>query len=68
MSKVFKTLASISIWILFIYGAGSVVWSIVDLIVAPEEAYNFADAFWGVITILSLFLAVVAIKIRKSVD
>lgn len=68
MSKVFKTIASISIWILFVSGVVSIIWSFVDLIITPAEAYNFADVVWGSFAILSIFLGVVAIKIRKSID
>ncbi|MGZ5471423.1 MAG: hypothetical protein ACXWFB_07820 [Nitrososphaeraceae archaeon] len=68
MSRVFKVLASISIWALFISGLGGILWTTIEYAINPAEAYNFADVTWLTISTLSLFLGVVAIKIRKSLD
>ena len=68
MSKVFKVLTSISIWALFISGLGGIIWSSVEAAISPEEAYNFEAIAWFTVSIISLFLGVVAIKIRKSLD
>ena len=68
MSKVFKVLTSISIWALFISGLGGILFTTIEFAINPAEAYNFADVAWSTVSTLSLFLGVVAIKIRKSLD
>jgi hypothetical protein len=68
MPSIFKTLASISVWILFIMGAGSMVVISIDFVFSPEEVYHFNDVTWATLTVLSLFLGMLAIKIRKSLD
>ena len=73
MLKLFKSLASISVWVLFICGAGGVVWSTIDSFTRSGgmndgERYNFSDVAWFTSAIVSLFLAVAAMKIRKDLE
>ena len=72
MPKLFKGLASISVWVLFICGAGGVVWSSIDTFTRSGgmggEPYNFSDVAWFTSSVVSLFLAVVAMKIRKDLE
>ena len=72
MLKLFKSLASISVWVLFICGAGGVVWSTIDSFTRSGgmagEPYNFSDVAWFTSSVVSLFLAVVAMKIRKDLE
>lgn len=72
MPKVFKTLATISAWVLFITGLGGMVFSTIDTFTRAGgiggEPYNFSDAAWWVISMVSVFLAVIAMKIRKGLE
>ncbi len=72
MPKIFKGLTSISAWLLVINGAGSFLWLWIESVVREGgiggEPYNFADAAWATFAILSLFLGVLAMKIRKELE
>ncbi|MBI2830311.1 MAG: hypothetical protein HYX81_04040 [Chloroflexi bacterium] len=72
MPKVFKTLATISVWILFINAIGNPAWLIITFLTRPGgpsvEPYNFWDQSWWAIAVLSAFLAVVAVNIRKGLE
>ncbi len=73
MPKLFKALASISVWFLFIAGAGGIVWSSIDGFtrqggMVGGEPYHFSDVTWFTSSIVSLFLAVAAMKIRKELE
>ncbi len=65
MPRIFKTLASIATWVLFVFG-------IVGLIINSVESFGRSDpypgavyfAVWGVFPILS----VVAMKLRKTLE
>ena len=72
MLKVFKALATISVWALFIVGLGGMLLSTVDEFAraggSGGESYNFSDAAEWTVSIVSLFLAVAAMKIRKELE
>ncbi len=72
MPPIFKALATITVWILFINGVGSLAYSVVDTLVRTGgiggEPYKFSDAAWWAVTIVSLFFAVAAMKIRKELE
>jgi hypothetical protein len=65
MPSVFKTLASATVWILFIYGLAALVYGFVR---AFSHASLSMVAFYFGYGILSLFLSVVCAKIRKMLD
>lgn len=70
MPNIFKALATISVWALFIGGLGGMVWSAVDTFVRSGgiggEPYHFSDVAWWTSSVISLFLAVMAMKLRKD--
>lgn len=72
MPNIFKALASISVWALFITGLGGMVWSTVETLARPGgiagEPYNFSDVAWWTTSVGSLFFAVIAMKIRKGLE
>jgi len=71
MSKVYKILSSIIIWILFIIGTGGFVMSTVGFISflgGAQQSQGFESFVYTMGNIISLFLAAVAIKIKKSLD
>ena len=73
MPRIFKALASISVWFLFITGAGGILWSTIDGFtrqggMVGGEPYHFVDVTWFTISVVSLFLAVKAMKIRKELE
>ncbi|MBI4289522.1 MAG: hypothetical protein HY671_13985 [Chloroflexi bacterium] len=68
MSNIFKALASISVWILFIIGVGTFVDVSARFVTGQAEVYPFNDFMYAVFGSVSVFLAVVAIRIRKTLD
>ncbi len=72
MPNIFKALATISVWALFINGMGSIIWTSVDSFARvggmAGERYNFADVAWMTNAIVSLFLAAAVMKIRKELE
>lgn len=72
MPKIFKVLASISVWALFITGLGGMVWSGVGASARPGgaagELYHFSDAVSWTVSVGTLFLAVIVMKIRKELE
>jgi hypothetical protein len=65
MPSIFKALASITAWILFINGCLAMIFSGVDRIVGGPPMG--ALAAWAV-AVTSLALAVVVMKLRHSID
>jgi len=68
MLKIFKTLLSIIVWVLFLFGLLRL---LIGLIMAFSSGPNFPDLSVYLdftIGVGSLILAAVAIKIRKSLD
>ena len=65
MPPVFKKLASISVWILFISGCIAAILSPIARIVTGAALPSLIA--WG-IGVACLFLSVVAIRIRKTLD
>ena len=72
MPSIFKALASISAWVLFVFGMLSIAWSIVDPLVRgggiSGELYHFNDVVWATLSVLCVFLSVVTMKIRKGLE
>ncbi|MBI4180456.1 MAG: hypothetical protein HY528_00825 [Chloroflexi bacterium] len=73
MPKIFKALASISVWVLFIVGLFSLIFTVIDQFtrsggLSGGEPYNFNDVAWELKAIVTLFLSVVAMKIRKALE
>jgi hypothetical protein len=65
MPEIFKALATVSVWILFINGCVAFVLSGVDRLAGGEPMG--ALAAWAV-SIVSLALAVVCMKLRKMLE
>ncbi len=65
MPNIFKALASISTWILFVFGCLSLLTGFGRLMMRPT--IELISAYFG-FGILALFLCVVAAKIRKSLE
>ena len=72
MPSIFKALASISAWVLFVFGILSIAWSIIDPIVRDGgiagELYPFNDVTWAIFGVITLFLSVVLMKIRRGLE
>ncbi|MBI2873354.1 MAG: hypothetical protein HYY00_09240 [Chloroflexi bacterium] len=72
MPQIFKALATISVWVLFINGAGSMVWTAIETLVRSGgirgEPYNFSDLAWWTSAVASVFLALIAMKIRREME
>ena len=65
MPPVFKSLVSIAVWILFIFGFLALVGGFVRALRGSELRLVFSYFGFG---ILSLFLSVVAVKLRSTLD
>ncbi len=69
MPNIFKALASIAAWALFIMGLGSLAWSSVEsLFISVEGVTPFQTIAWFAWATLTLFLAVVVMKLRKGLE
>lgn len=72
MPKLFKALASIGVWVLFIVGVASLLTTWIQVLTRSGgidgEPYNFSDVVWESEAVVTLFLAVVAMKIRKGLE
>jgi hypothetical protein len=74
LSKINKVLANISIWVLFIIGLLDLGINLDDFFtrsggdISAGEPYHFSDVAWLTSAVVILFLAVIAMKIRKSLD
>ena len=69
MPQIFKALASISAWVLFIIGLGTLAWSSVESLVRyGEEVYPFNTIAWFAWGTVTLFLSVAAMKLRQMLD
>ena len=69
MPNIFKALASISVWVLFIAGLGFLVSSFIPWAASGfgTGAWQQQDAFCGIGT-ASIILSVVAMKLRKMLE
>ena len=69
MPPVFKTLASISVWILFILGCALI---IVNLVMWAGAGFGTEDwqsvAVYDALGVTCIFLSVVAMKLRKTLE
>ncbi|MBI4180764.1 MAG: hypothetical protein HY528_02430 [Chloroflexi bacterium] len=73
MPRVFKALATITVWVLFIVGLSSLIFTAIDQFTRSGglmggEPYHFNDVAWESHAIFTLFLSVVAMKIRKALE
>ncbi|MBI4266915.1 MAG: hypothetical protein HY668_00925 [Chloroflexi bacterium] len=67
MPSVFKTLASITVWILFIFGCLSLLAGFVRLAGASGSSLPLIAAYFGY-GIISLTLSVVTAKLRQMLE
>ena len=65
MPSVFKMLASIAVWVLFVNGCLGIVLSAVSRLVTGQDSGPLVA--WA-IGVVSLFLAVAAIKLRHALE
>lgn len=72
MPNSFRALATISVWALFIIGLGGVIWNTIEEFTRAGgiggEPYHFADAAWWSVSVITLFFAVIAMKLRKDLE
>ena len=69
MPSIFKALASISVWILFIVGCSWIIETFIQWAVAGFGAENWQASIAGeAIGITAIILAVVAMKLRKDLE
>ena len=66
MSSIFKALASITVWVLFIFGALALLGGFVRVIVGSPEL-DMMTAYFG-FGVGSLFLSVVTMKLRQMLE
>ncbi len=64
MPPIFKTLASITVWILFIFGCLSLLGGFVRIFVSSQRAVPLISFYFGY-GIISLTLSVVSAKLRQ---
>ncbi|MBI4187089.1 MAG: hypothetical protein HY530_06270 [Chloroflexi bacterium] len=67
MPSKFKALASIAAWALFVMGLGTFAWSSVESLVA-REPYPFSTIAWLAFGTVTLFLSVVVMRWRQSLE
>lgn len=67
MSSVFKTLASITVWILFVFGCLSLVVGFVRIFTGSDPTLPLISAYFGY-GIVSLTLSVVTAKLRQTME
>ena len=65
MPSVFKTLASATVWILFVYGLAAVIYGFIRAF--SHSTLQMVTAYFG-FGILALFLSVVCARLRKTLD
>ena len=69
MSSIFKVLASISVWILFIVGCSWLIETFIQWAAAGFGTENWQASVAGdAIGITAIFLSVVVMKIRKDLE
>ena len=69
MPSIFKALASISVWILFIVGCSWIIETFISWAVAGFGAENWQASVAGeAIGITAIILSVVAINLRKNLE
>ena len=66
MANIYKLMVSVVIWILFVLGAGSIIGGF-GRIISDDATTELMAAYFG-LGILSLFLTVVTIKIKRKID
>ena len=66
MSSIFKALASITVWVLFIFGALALLGGFVRIIGGQPEI-DLMTAYFG-FGVGSLFLSVAAMKLRQMME
>ena len=69
MPDIFKALASISVWILFVAGCANFIITLVTLAIdgVSSEEWEHTAAFLAIATVSILF-SVIAMKIRKKME
>jgi hypothetical protein len=65
MPPIFKTLATITVWVLFVYGGLAILGG---LIICGMQTTGFVGWFHQFVGIASLILSVVAMKLRKGLE
>ncbi|MCX6001305.1 MAG: hypothetical protein NTY79_02020 [Chloroflexi bacterium] len=64
MQKIFKVLASIAAWVLFLLGITGMVWTCV----AGWKETNFEIIAWFSLWVVTLALSVVVMKLRQTLE
>ena len=69
MPQIFKTLVSISVWVLFIHGIVAILWGGIDMfILSGGGRLTMMAAVGCSIGTVNLILAAVAAKLRQMLD